>query len=316
MRRLLLGGLVLVVIGVFIPQVRATTGPSIPARGTQINAGNAATVQGAYRDARGRWVVPLRSARPAWVTDQLLAAARNGPVAAPSAAAADLPVDGLVGIRPGSDMIAPNGCTMNFIFKNAAGALGIGTAGHCVNNGDHVVLLTLAPGAGNPVLVDIGTVAVRVFNPNNIAPDFAIVQINPALYNWVFPTIAQILGPCGVYAGSGLASIPLPQIFQQQASTLGPDLLAWYGDGAVVATDTGVVRTGLAMYWESQAYYWTGPGLPGDSGSPVRTSSFAGAGNLTDMVIDTSVPGALMEGTRLTTMQSLSGWSVVSGLPC
>jgi hypothetical protein len=250
------------------------------------------------------------------VTDQLLSAARNGPVAAPAAAAADLPADGLIGIRPGAAELSPYGCTMNFIFKNGS-SLGIGTAGHCVDSvGQHVTLLTLVPGASNPVLVDIGTVAVRSFDPNNIAPDFAIVQIDPSLYGWVFSTIAQVLGPCGVYTGAGLAQIPAPQVFQGQAANIGPEALAWYGQGAVVATDTGVSRVGVAEYWEDVAYYWAGAALPGDSGSAVRTSNFSGAGNLTDLVVDTARPGAVVEGTRLTAMQSMSGWSVVSGLPC
>ena len=298
-----MGGIVLFVMALLVPTVEAGS-TYIPARGTVINASNAAQVQGAFRDARGRWVVPLRSARPAWVTDQLLAAARNGPVAAPAAAVPDLPIDGLIGIRPGADMIAPNGCTMNFIFKSSSGALGIGTAGHCVDAvGEHVVLLTLLPGGSNPLLVDIGTVAYRSFNPNVLAPDFAIVQINPSLDPFVYPTTAQILGPCGTYGGSGLAG-------------LGPELLTWYGQGAVVATDTGIVRAGLALFWESNDYYWLGPGLPGDSGSPVQTSNLLGAGNLTDLVIDLAHPGGIIEGTRLTTMEQLSGWSALNGLPC
>ncbi|HEX9547178.1 MAG TPA: hypothetical protein VF942_07560, partial [Acidimicrobiales bacterium] len=120
MRKIFLGGLLVVLTAVMIPSVQAggtfttrgTPTRSIPAKGTVINASNASSVQGAFRDARGRWVVPLRSARPAWVTDRLLSAARKGPVAAPAAAAADLPADGLIGIRPGAAELSPYGCTM------------------------------------------------------------------------------------------------------------------------------------------------------------------------------------------------------------
>ena len=40
----------------------------------------------------------------------------------------DAPLPGEVGIRPGSWMISPFLCTMNFIFQNG-GTLAIGTAG-------------------------------------------------------------------------------------------------------------------------------------------------------------------------------------------
>src|SRR5713101_4211823 len=325
MRKIFLGGLLVALTAVMIPSVQAG-GTFMPARGTTITAANAPQVKGAWRDAKGRWIVPLRSRRPSWVTDQLLVAARHGPVMAPAAAVADLPADGLIGIRPGAAEIAPNGCTMNFIFQSG-GALGIGTAGHCVSLNDRdcsgsvgqdVTLLTIAPGGSNPVLVDVGTVAICNFSSDRIAPDFAIVLIRPELYGWVFPTIPQILGPCGVYTGSGLAQVPIPQIFQGQDTTAGPEVLSYYGQGAVVATDSGAIHSGPALYWDSDAYYWEPTAVPGDSGAPVRTSTLQGAGNVTDMVIvDTSHPGAAMgEGTRLTTMQSLSGWSVVNGLPC
>src|SRR6185295_10743899 len=108
----------------------------------------------------GGHAIPLKAAKPAWFTDALaarVAAADGAPVAAPPEA----PLPGEVGIRPGSWMIAPAGCTMNFVF-GSPGSYSIGTAGHCGNAGDPVTLLTLAPGGANPVLVDIGTVQKSV----------------------------------------------------------------------------------------------------------------------------------------------------------
>lgn len=114
------------------------------------------------------------------------------------AAPADAPLPGEVGIRPGSWIIAPYGCTTNFVFQSS-GALAIGTAGHCVDAvGDHVVLLTLAPGTENPVLVDIGAVVKR--HENGIGDDFALVAIRPELAGWVSPTAAVVAGPCGAYS--------------------------------------------------------------------------------------------------------------------
>jgi hypothetical protein len=134
----------------------------------------------------GKRALMLRTASPSWLTPALLRAARSGPVRAP-----DVPASGYVGIRPGSEEIAPFGCTMNYVFKKD-GALGIGTAGHCVDRvGEVITLLTLEPDSKIPVIVDVGRVAVRVFDPRKLAPDFAIIAISPKFYPWVFPTQAQ-----------------------------------------------------------------------------------------------------------------------------
>src|SRR3989442_16015795 len=96
------------------------------------------------------------------------------------------------------------GCTMNFVSPRS-GAFGIGPAGPCVDDlKQHVILLTLAPGTSNPVLVDIGTAIAR--HENGIGDDFALVSINPALYPWVSGTTAVIGGPCGPDTRSGPAT--------------------------------------------------------------------------------------------------------------
>src|SRR5213078_282599 len=61
------------------------------------------------------WAIPLAGARPAWFTPELeqqVIAAGGMPVAAPT----DAPLPSEIGIRPGSWMISPYGCTMNFVF--------------------------------------------------------------------------------------------------------------------------------------------------------------------------------------------------------
>ncbi|MEO7818077.1 MAG: hypothetical protein ABIS18_02895, partial [Actinomycetota bacterium] len=86
-------------------------------------------------------LVELMAPTPAWFTPELQELVKaNGVAAAP----ADAPLPGEVGIRPGSWMLSPNWCTMNYVFQNGS-RLGIGTAGHCAKNGDNVVLLTVAP---------------------------------------------------------------------------------------------------------------------------------------------------------------------------
>ena len=134
------------------------------------------SVDGAVPYGSGH-AVPLKAATPAWFTDELAArvdAANGAPVAAPS----DAPLPGEIGIRPGSWMIAPAGCTMNFVF-GSPGGYSIGTAGHCGKNGRGRVLLTLAPGGANPVLVELGTVQKSV--DGGIGNDFALVSIRPEL---------------------------------------------------------------------------------------------------------------------------------------
>ena len=174
-------------------------GTSTPAVGTAAAEVDLSGVAGAVAYEDG-WAVPLRGETPSWYTPALAAqvhAAAGAPVAAPT----DAPLPSEVGIRPGSWMISPAGCTMNFIFASGA-KLGIGTAGHCVDKtGQSVVLLTVAPGGSNPVLVDIGTVVKR--RNNGIGDDFALVDIRPVLHPWVSPTMAIVAGPCGAYGGSG-----------------------------------------------------------------------------------------------------------------
>ena len=263
--------------------------------GTWANSVDPAQVDGVKRIGQS-YLVPLAADSPAWLTDALLRqvrAAQGRPVAAPN----DAPLPSQIGIRPGGWMIAPNGCTMNFIFQDGQGRLAIGTAGHCVNQlGESVVLLTLAPGSGTAVLVDIGTVVFR--RDAGIGEDFALVRIRPGLYSWVSPTIALIGGPCGTYAGSG------------------PELVFHYGHGLAIGTG-GTPRTGLALSWTRNAYGWDGLGIFGDSGSPVRVTDNKAAGNLTHIVVDSNWLPSFIVGTRVTRMLEMApGWRVVDSPLC
>ena len=61
------------------------------------------------------WAIPLAGMRPDWYTpavEEQVLAAGGTPVAAPT----DAPLPSEIGIRPGSWMISPYGCTMNFVF--------------------------------------------------------------------------------------------------------------------------------------------------------------------------------------------------------
>lgn len=90
-------------------------------------------VEGAERLPDGRWAIPLRGERPAWLTDDMEERLRRGD-AVP--ATIPLPVEPILdqGIRPGAWMAYPGWCTFNFIFRHVpTGDYGIGTAGHCVS---------------------------------------------------------------------------------------------------------------------------------------------------------------------------------------
>ena len=251
------------------------------------------------------WAVPLKGAWPAWYSaelEQQVLAAAGAPVAAPPEA----PWPGEVGIRPGSWMISPAGCTMNFVF--AAGSdLAIGTAGHCVDQiGQPVVLLTLAPAdappcllvvdCSAPVLVDIGTVIAR--HDNGIGDDFALVAIRPELSPWVSATTAVIGGPCGQYGAAG------------------PETVAHYGHGLALGTG-GTPRAGVALTWQSDAFGWAGAALFGDSGSPVRVTDLRAAGDLTHLVVSSDWLPSFIAGTRIGTMLRIAqGWALLGSPLC
>ncbi len=251
------------------------------------------TVDGAVPYGAGH-AIPLKAAQPAWYTDELaarVAAANGAPVSAPPEA----PLPGEIGIRPGSWMIAPAGCTMNFVF-GSPGSYSIGTAGHCGKTGEAVTLLTLAPGGANPVLVDVGTVQKSV--DGGIGNDFALVSIRPELQSWVSPTIAVVAGPCGSYTGAG------------------PEAVFHYGHGLAVGTG-GTPRAGLALTWQSTAYGWSGAAAPGDSGSAVRVNTgMQAAGDLTHLVVDTNWLPSYIAGTRMGRILQVAGQPLANSPLC
>jgi hypothetical protein len=273
----------------------ALTAPARSATRPQPGTPADATTSSEAAPHEGGWAVPLRAATPAWYTADLareVDAANGEPVAAPN----DAPLPSEVGIRPGAWMIAPAGCTMNFIFAKS-GSYAIGTAGHCVEGiNQEVVLLTLAPGTENPVLVEVGTVIT--FQDKGVGNDFALVSIRPELNEWVSPTAALIAGPCGAYSGSG------------------PETVAHVGHGLVIGTG-GTPRAGVALSWRDDAYGWDGAGIFGDSGSPVRVTGLQAAGNLTHLVVDTTWLPSYIVGTRIGRMLEIaSGWGLASSPLC
>jgi hypothetical protein len=277
------------VLAVSIMLIAATAAPAAPPLGSQ----DWRSAEGAVPFGDG-YALPLKAAQPSWYTDELAArvdAANGTPVAAPN----DAPLPGEIGIRPGSWMIAPSGCTMNFIF-GSPGSYSIGTAGHCGGVGEEVTLLTLAPGGANPVLVEIGAISKSV--DGGIGNDFAIVPIRAELQSWVSPTIAIVAGPCGSYTGSG------------------PEPVFHYGHGLVIGTG-GTPRAGLALKWEADAFGWTGAAIFGDSGSAVRVNTgMQAAGDLTHLVVDSRWLPSYIAGTRMGRILQIAGQPLANSPLC
>lgn len=322
MPKFLLGALV-AVVAVLAPVAGAGAGNGGPELGATTTDLDPTAVDGSYKLADGVWAVPLRAAQPDWLTPELEESAKGKPQRAPEEAqesvGPDVPLSGFVGIRPGSWMVSPSGCTMNFVFQKN-GTYAIGTAGHCVDKvGDDVTLLTIAPGdtpsPENLVLVTIGQVIARV--EDGIGKDFALVSIRPELQSWVFPTIAVVGGPCGVYTpDTGLLNVEgwNPLVRGEEPIEAGESI--WhYGHGLAVGTG-GTPRAGAATAWTSDAYYFAGAVAFGDSGSAARVGTFEAAGDITHLVVDLRYAG-YNAGTRITKMLAVAkGYELVNSPYC
>jgi hypothetical protein len=233
--------------------------------------------------------VELKAPQPDWYTpalhDRVMAAAVRGE-GVPIPEGVDFDTSGLAftGIRPGAWIIAPSGCTTNFVFGSRSDYY-IGTAGHCANVGDEVTLIA-APG----VLMNIGK-AVKSVN-NGIGNDFALIDVRPSMEQYVNPSMTYFGGPTG--AGS-----PQPD-----------DIVEHAGHGLVIGTG-GTPRAGIVVYRGhgdgGDAFAWTGAASPGDSGSAVRLANGKAAGDLTHLVVGGPYVPGNVAGTTIARMLTIAG---------
>jgi hypothetical protein len=233
--------------------------------------------------------VELKAPKPDWYTPELhqrvMAAAERGE-GIPIPEGVDYDTSGLAftGIRPGAWIIAPSGCTTNFVFGSRSDYY-IGTAGHCANVGDEVTLIA-APG----VLMNIGK-AVKSVN-NGIGNDFALIDVRPSMEQYVNPSMTYFGGPTG--AGS-----PQPN-----------DVVEHAGHGLVIGTG-GTPRAGVVVYRGKgdggDAFAWTGAASPGDSGSAVRLANGQAAGDLTHLVVGGPYVPGNVAGTTIQRMLTIAG---------
>ena len=252
-------------------------------------AASAAARPDAMPASDGPRYVELKAPQPDWYTPRLhqrvLAAAERGE-SVPLPEGVDFPTSGLAftGIRPGAWIIAPAGCTTNFVFGSASNYY-IGTAGHCTSVGDEVTLIA-APG----VLMNIGT-TVKSVN-QGIGNDFALIDVRPEMEQYVNPSMAYFGGPTA--AGS-------PQ---------SGDVVEHAGHGLVIGTG-GTPRAGVVVYRGpgegGDAFAWAGAASPGDSGSAVRLANGQAAGDLTHLVVGGEYLPGDVAGTTIARMLQLAG---------
>jgi hypothetical protein len=197
------------------------------------------------------------------------------------------------GVSAAGCIVAPAGCTANFIFVDASSQY-VGTARHCV---DHIGQ-TVTMQVDTTTIADVGTVSHMTSGEGEPGNDWALVRIDPTVAaQWgVNPAIPVIGGPNGIYTGCG----PTPVLH--------------YGHGYGVAVGQGKPEGGLATNVYDDGYGWTGAGAPGDSGSPVITAPNGPAiGNFTHLIVDLGAyPGSTLAGMRITRAMQQFGVQLVN----
>ncbi|HEX2022258.1 MAG TPA: hypothetical protein VHH36_06060 [Candidatus Thermoplasmatota archaeon] len=188
------------------------------------------------------------------------------------------------GVSPGDEIVTGDSlCTLAFIVANKDG-LYFTTAGHCVQDGATVT----ATGFG-----DIGVAVFRHLVPDTGQPtdgspgeDFALVRVDPAVYPKLQPKMCGWDGPTGLFT-----------------ETPGGGMVRHYGHGLVFGDlgPAGQRREGANLDNDNVAFYWTGAGLPGDSGSGVIHESGLALGVLTHVQASPSTNGGthLLRGFQL-----------------
>jgi hypothetical protein len=197
------------------------------------------------------------------------------------------------GVSAGGCIVAPAGCTANFIFTDGSSQY-VGTARHCVDRIGQTVTMQV----DTTTIADVGTVSHMTSGEGEPGNDWALIRIDPAVAaEWgVDPAMPVIGGPQGIHTGCE----PTP-VFH-------------YGHGYGVAVGQGKVEGGLATNLYDDGYGWTGAGAPGDSGSGVLTAPGGPAiGNFTHLLVDLGAyPGSDLAGTRITKAMNQFGVSLVN----
>jgi hypothetical protein len=197
------------------------------------------------------------------------------------------------GVSAAGCIVAPYGCTANFIFTDGSSQY-VGTARHCVDGLGQEVTMQV----DTTTVAVVGTVAKMTSGQGEPGNDWALIRIDPAVAaKWgVNPAVPFLGGPNGLYTGCAVG-----------------EGLKYYGHGYGVAVGQGKPEAGVATVWHDDGYGWTGFGAPGDSGSPVLTADGRAAGDFTHLIV--LYPGYGVSdhaGTRITKALSQFGVSLVN----
>ena len=246
----------------------------------------------------------LRKPAPDWLTPELRAQIHDAGAEGVNVPAAeeylntDCPGFQQPGVSANGCIVAPYGCTANFIFTNGGDWRSqpyIGTASHCSDrNGEPVIMQV-----DTTTLAEVGTVSTQT-SKEEPGEDFALIKVYPEVaQKWGVNPGIPTGGPQGIYDGCD------PQVVKN------------YGHGYGVAVGQGKPEAGVAPTWYSDGYGWYGAGLPGDSGSGITIQDNRSAGDFTHIIIlDPSLaytPGMLV-GTRTTKILEFlgAGWAQVN----
>jgi hypothetical protein len=250
--------------------------------------------------------IPLVRPAPSWYTPQLHAQVIRAGADGVKVRQEELNIDcpGFQGLRgshlgegvsAGGCIVAPFGCTANFIFTGG-GSKYIGTARHCVKPGEPVVMqvdtVTIAA-VGTVAKTTPGKCPDGLFETGpgcEVGHDFALIKLySDVVKRWGVNPALPVGGPRGVYRGCD------------------PQPVKHWGHGYEAATAQGKPEGGLATNWREDGYGWTGVGFGGDSGSGVVLADNRAAGNFTHLIVNTRYPGSNLAGMRATAILQLVG---------
>ena len=156
-------------------------------------------------------------------------------------------------VRPGVEIrTSTGGCTANFVFSGANGKRYLGTAGHCLLDGQGETTTFASPTvqAYASGWRTIGRAAYAVLSDER---DFALIELDPSVT--AVAEMAHFGGPTGVYTGQSLA----------------PEIVHHYGYGLVLG-EVIPARTSIAP--NTVGHYRVGAEgavIFGDSGGPAIT---------------------------------------------
>lgn len=169
------------------------------------------------------------------------------------------------GLSPGDELLVGDArCTLAFLLADKTG-LYFATAGHCIKEGQT---------ASSPDVGDFGVGYLHYLNPEtgqstdgSPGEDFALIKVDPNAYDTLNPKVCELEGPTGLYE-----------------ETPGSGGVEHHGYGLVLG-DLSPTRTrqGVNLHNNNTAFYWTGAGVPGDSGSSVLHESGKALGVLTHL---------------------------------